>query len=299
MAYPLSYFVTRQRTTPDWIIPNLLKRKNTAFLIGEPKKACKSWLFWALAWDLSEGKPVWGIRHSKRGPIFVPSRPMRTVYFSQEDTEDDLHDRFSLLTDKGRRVPNDNMLIVPRDLRMSFDTPDGLKRFTDHITTTVEKFGKVDLLLFDPFRRIHSKEENSSEVMVHVWKVLDALYQQYDCSAMISHHTVKPPKEAVAGSTYDPTSPFVARGSGDIFGGADAFINSVPRSARGKFYNSRPLNLHFETKRSRPLFPAGVSVSFETGLVSFDGFVSGSKVIAGDPPDVDNTPLNESAGLFG
>jgi len=270
LARPVSYFFTRPRTAPDWIIPGWLKRRNTGFILGQPKRACKSWLLLNMAWQLSEGRPLWGIHKARGEPLFQPSRPMRVVYFSQEDTDDDIQDRIELLASAGWK-PNDRFWVVPKDLKLSFDEP-GKAMIHAHLNQ-VREVGPIDLILFDPMRRMHYGKENDSETIANIWKTLDALHERYDCGTIFSHHVVKPPRDTTG--SYDPTSPYAARGSGDIYGGGDAFINVIPKTQRGRGTAKRDLDLHFETKRSRAISPVTLSVSFETGEVSFVSFLLG------------------------
>lgn len=268
MPRTLSYFKTRKRTEPDWIIPGWLKRKNTGFIIGQPKRACKSWLLLNLAWDLSAGSPVWGIERARDGYLFVPPRPMRVIYFTQEDAEDDIHDRIDICF-KGGRTDNPNLYIVPKDLKLTLDN---LIHIESPIKSAAES-GPIDLIIFDPMRRMHYGKENDSDVIVKLWQSLDILHERYNCSTLFSHHMVKPPRDAA--SSHDQTSPHAARGSGDIYGGGDAFINVIPRPVRGRNAATRDLDLHFETKRSRATSPLILSISFDTGAVTFKGFLEG------------------------
>lgn len=268
MPRPLSYFQTRQRPAPDWIIPHWLKRKNTGIIMGRPKRACKSWLLLNLAWQLSEGKPLWGITHSKDGPLFIPTRPLRIIYFTQEDAEDDIHDRISLMLAAGCK-PNDNFLICPKDLRFTLDEPTHIGKELDEAT----KGGPLDLILFDPLRRMFRGRENDSDVIAGLFRTLGSIEERYNCSCIISHHIVKPPRES--SSLWDESSPFAGRGSGDIYGSGDAFINVVENPGRGRPRAHRRLDLYFETKRSGELSPVTLALNFTTGLTEFVGFAEG------------------------
>lgn len=275
MAKSLAELKARVRPAPDWVIPGLLKRGNTLFLVGAPKRACKSWLMLDAAWSLAEGKPVWGIRTPDRvvggqlqagRALFEPSRPMRSVYLTQEDTEDDIHDRVMAHFGAGR-PENDRLHIVPKNLRITLDSEAGRAELQRELDEVRANFGCIDLVMLDPFRRMHHGDENDSMVIARIWEVLDRVHKRYGCATMISHHTVKPPTDR---SSYDPTDPFVARGSGDIYGGGDAFITIVPR----KLTNDPPtrkLSMHFESKRGRPLPPAMLKVHFGTGAVEYLG----------------------------
>lgn len=272
MALDLAHFRTRQRSTPDWVIPNWLKRQNTGFIIGEPKKACKSWLLLNMAVALAHRLPLWGIEYSDGQPVFLGERPMRTVYFSQEDTEDDLDDRISLLLGAGL-TDNDMVWVVPKDLHIRMDDPKGMEIIFKELESVVEKSGPVDLVIFDPMRRMYYGNENDSLTIARMWREIDTIHKAFNCSSIFSHHISKPPKDPR--SMFDATSPFSARGSTDIYGGGDAFINVVPGKRKGRTKKSRAVELHFETKRSAPTDPVQLLVQFDTGFVNFDKFITG------------------------
>jgi RecA-family ATPase len=233
------------------------------FIIGQPKKAAKSWLILDMCWSLSEGKPVWGVKRSQEvdaGYLFVPPKPLRCVYFSQEDTEDDAHDRIIAHLGLNRQV-NDGFWVVPKNLKVCFDELSGqaeMQRELDEVAK-MDSTGKcerpIDLVCFDPMRRLHHGDENDSRTIGKMWEVLDRIHRRYGCASLFSHHTVKPPRD---GSFYDATDPFVARGSGDIFGGGDAFMTVVPKTRTPDY---QTVSMFFESKRGRPLNPAMLKVN--------------------------------------
>jgi RecA-family ATPase len=251
-------------------VKNLLKRKNTLFIMGRPKRACKSWTILNMIWQLSEGKPLWGIERVREGPLLVPPRPMRCVYFSQEDTIDDLNDRISLLKGAGWKT-NKNVYFVPKNLRMGFDET-GLMLMMNELNIAAQD-GPIDFIAFDPMRRMYRGSENDSEVISGIWRSLDIIHERFNCSTAFSHHIVKPPRDT--NSNFDETSPYAGRGSGDIYGGGDAFINIIQRHQQGRPKTSRLLDFHFESKRSGDMSPVTLSVNFQTGEISFVGFCEG------------------------
>jgi RecA-family ATPase len=227
------------------------------FIMGAPKKACKSWLMLALAWDLSEGKSVWGL------PALTSPTPLRTVYFTQEDTEDDIDLRIKAHL-SAKREPNDRVWIVPKNLSIKLDTNEGrriVERELDHVA---EAAGKIDLVMFDPMRRIHNGNENDSDTIGRIWDVVDKIHRRYGCGVIISHHITKPPHDKKG---YDPTDPFNGRGSGDIYGGGDAFVVVVPGSMN-KERTERRVSVYFESKRAQEMEPAMLKVDFKTGNVT-------------------------------
>lgn len=263
MAKSLQEMKERERVAADWVIQGFLKRGNTGIMMGQPKKACKSWMLLDMCWSLSEGSPIWGIKRPDGTPVF-PTQPMRSVFFTQEDTEDDIHDRILAHVNSGRGV-NDRLWVEPKNLQIAFDTPEGRKLIQTKLDEVRERAGAIDLVVFDPMRRMHRGDENDSKTIVEMWAVLDRIHQRYGCATMISHHIRKPPSDKTG---WDPTDPFVGRGSGDIYGGGDAFINVVP--GRGT-ESSRTVGLYFESKRGKQLPPSQLKVNFETGRVEFLG----------------------------
>ncbi len=260
----------RVRQAPDWIIPNFLKRQNVGFVIGPPKVG-KSWLLLNLAWDLAQGIPVWSIERSRDGALFLPSRPMRVLYFAQEDTEDDIQDRITMMHDAGRESTS-NILFVPKDLSLLIDTENG----GENIKTIIADVAPIDLVIFDPLRRTLQGDENSSAVIASVFRKLEMLGSQFNCSFLFSHHTVKPSQApGKNGRKTDLTDPFAGRGSGDIFGGGDAFVNVVAQGKHTEMAKTRPLKLYFSTKRAAPICPVNMRLSIPPGLVVFEGFTQG------------------------
>jgi len=255
----------KPRPVDDWIIEGLLTRGNTAFVMGPPKKACKSWLLLDAMWSLSEGQPMWQVEGLK------PPKQMRTVYFTQEDTERNIQDRVLLHLNVGHREATDRLRIVPKDLNMVLDTPEGFAQIKRELHSVVEKAGAIDLVVFDPMRKMHVGEENDSQTIGRLWARLDAIHQLFGCATIIAHHVKKPPHDR---ANYDPTDPFQGRGSGDIYGGGDAFVMVVPGPLASDGKSWRRVDAHFESKRGEQIAPVRLEVSFVSGGVKLIGNVT-------------------------
>ena len=282
MYRTLEYFKNRKRQEPDWIIRGFLKRRGAAIIMGEPKKACKSWIMLNGMWNLSEGKPFLPLYSSAKPPdssfVFTPPHPIRIVYFTAEDTDDDLHDRIEKAFKVGR-VCNNRMCFVSKDLTLKFDSTKGVKKMEEYLDEIAENEGPIDLIMFDPMRRFHSQSENDSDVISRLWDTVNQFNQKFKAAALISHHVVKPSRDK--DSWYDLTSPYAARGSSDIYAGGDAFINIVPiRSPKPDI--ERNVEAHFESKRGKGLRPVRLRVSFETGRVDFTSYVGGRREEEGE-----------------
>lgn len=254
IAYSVIELAAMPAENPDWLIDGFLTRGNTAFMIGQPKKALKSWMFLAAAWDMSEGRPIWG--------IFNVAHPMRVVYFTQEDTKQNIHDR--VMAHVGaRRELSDRLWIVPKNLDLKFDI--GLEKIKAELVGVKEKAGDIDLILFDPLANMMTGNENDSQTISGVWTALYRLQEQFNCGTMIAHHIRKPPQKK---DDYDPTDPFIGRGSSAIYGGGDAFATVVPLSKNKEWGE---INVYFESKRASTPDPACFRVNFGTGQVEHKG----------------------------
>lgn len=269
MAYSSREVLDRPRATPDWIIPGLLKRQNTMFTSGEPKKACKSWLLRAAAYDLAEQRPLWGIQSPKGGPMFVSPRPMRTVIFGNEDTADDCQDRCTLEAADGRTL-DDHVWYVPKDFKYALDSVQGIAHITKELKEVEQRAGAIDLVVFDPMRRFHSASENDSEHIAEMWKALDGIHNKFNCSSWFAHHITKPP--TAPNSNWDASSPYSMRGSSDIYGGGDAFVQVVPNPTHKA--NEHDLTLYFESKRAGGISPVRLLVDTSTAHVTFKSFLT-------------------------
>lgn len=259
MSLSIVDLLAKEMPPEDWIVEGFLTRGNTGFIIGPAKKG-KSWLLLDMAWDLSEGKYVWGIEALR------PPRPLRVVYFTQEDTERNIRDRIELKV-KGGRVANDRIWIEPKNLNIRLDTPEGrglLKRSLDKAAAREP----IDLVMLDPMRRIHGGEENDSKVIADLWHVIEGIHNDYGCSTLIAHHITKPPNDR---EHYDPADPYHGRGSGDIYGGGDAFVMLVPGAMAPDGKSWRRCVLHFESKRAEPMPPAELKIGLTTGKIEYVG----------------------------
>ena len=255
MAISVGDLLRKPLPPEDWLIDGLLTRGNTGFVMGQPKKAAKSWLMLDAAFNLSEGHHIWGV------PELKPTRPLRTVYFTQEDTEANIQKRSKARAQGWQE--NDRVWIVPKNLNIKLDTAAGrgaIKRELDAVLAV----GAIDLVIFDPMRKMHDGEENDSAVIAKLWQTLEGIHNDYDCGTLITHHIKKPPNDR---ESYDPTDPYHGRGSGDIYGGGDAFVMVVPGALAPDGKSWRRVGVHFESKRGEQIPPAELKVRFTDGRV--------------------------------
>lgn len=156
--------------------------------------------------------------------------------------------------------------MVEKNLGLVLDSAEGKRLVQAELDQVRDKAGPIDFVAFDTMWRMHHGDENDSTTIIGLWQVIDRIHRRYNCATMFTHHTVKPPRDPAA--SFDPTDPFIGRGSGDIYGGGDAFVVVVPGKGNE---DSRQLSLYFESKRGKPLFPARLKVHFGTGAVEYMG----------------------------
>lgn len=269
MALSLIDYKKRKWVEPDWVIPQWLTRQNTGFIFGEPKLACKSWLLLNMAWDLSEGKAVWDLPQTRGKPALMrPKREMRVVYFSLEDTENNIHSRVKMFFDAGR-AENDRLWFVSKNMEMTIDNIKGQNLITQELEIA-RKSGPIDLIAFDTARALHFRDENSSEIWAKIYKALNFYQARYNAATILTHHMIKSTAE-----NYDASNPAYSRGSGHIFGGADAFINVVPLNPKETGVKIKKQRLYFTSRRALAITPLTVNVNLNNGRALFEGFRTG------------------------
>jgi RecA-family ATPase len=287
LALSLLDYQKRKWVEPDWIIPQWLTRQNTGFIFGEPKLACKSWLLLNMAWDLSEGKAVWDLPQTKGKPALMrPKKELRVVYFSLEDTENDIHSRVQMFFKAGRTA-TDKLWFVSKNMEMTIDNIKGQNLITKELEQAV-KSGPIDLIAFDTARALHFRDENSSEIWAKIYRALNYYQARYNAATILTHHMIKSTAE-----NYDASNPAYSRGSGHIFGGADAFINVVPLNPKETGAKIKKQRLHFTSRRSLAITPLTVNVDLNNGRATFDGFRTGRPkggAPIGQKPDLLATP---------
>lgn len=263
-------------SAPDWIIPNLLKRQNTMLIHGMPKKACKTYLSTKLAFDIAHCRPLWGIHDHKSHPVFVAPHPMRTVHFCQEDTDDDIRIRNVDIAIKagGDKSPGDLFWVEAKDFRYKLDTPIGVQAMRHVLDIVCAKAGPIDLVIYDPLRNVLAGDENSSQDIMAMYSAVEGIQKTYNCAGVITHHITKPP--TAPNSSWDPTSAYAMRGSGAIYGSADAIVGVVPTKGNSAMPNLHNLTLYFETKRAGAQRPVMLALDTGSAQIKFNGFKTSS-----------------------
>lgn len=189
-----------------WLVHGLITRGGIAMIGAEPK-AAKTWLGTEIAIAVATGSKVCGEFFAEAGTV---------AYFYAEDMGPQIRNRTRALLDGANR------LIAPGRLRME---PRG--RFLDilndrdlaWIVASCRKLGRIDLLVLDPLRDLHSGEEDKSDSMRDVMRRLRALGELLDCTVAVVHHASKFSKDTARRRPGQNL-----RGSGAIHGSIDSGI---------------------------------------------------------------------------
>jgi len=191
----------------QWLIDGLFTRGGVAMIGGEPKAAIKTWSATECAIAVATGTKAFGEFFAQRGVA---------VYFYAEDVEVQARNRVrSLLAGAGRTLQRGRLHLRPRGIFIDVLKDDDLA----WIVASVRKIGKIDLLILDPLRDIHSGEEDKSDSMRNVMRRLRVLAELLDCAVLVIHHAVKRTQDS---ARRKPGQNF--RGSSAIHGSLDALL---------------------------------------------------------------------------
>jgi hypothetical protein len=198
------------------LIEELLSAEEIALWHGLPR-AGKSLLLLRACVDLALGdSPVWD------EPRFQVARPIRTLYFTEEDGAGLLVERLTTLL-AGRAIPrtlkeaDENLRIVSRK-GLSFDRPDAQGQAA--IFSAISSW-RAEVVAFDPLRSLTAHCDQGPSELSPVTQFLRKLLRETPCRAIIiGHHDVKPPREG-----GDTRARAHRASGGGIFSIADSPIN--------------------------------------------------------------------------
>jgi RecA-family ATPase len=199
-AVPLADYVTLERPSLDWLIPDLLPKPGMLLLLGEPF-AGKSFLAFQLGLMLAQG----GMFLHKK------CRQSRVLYLQFDPSELVWRDRILAIQKAGVKLDGPIFMVHPDDNRRNMHI---LALENQRFLTETLEASRPDVVIIDVLREIHSCDEQDSTQMKQVG---DALMQIFHGHTMVLiHHTRKidneKPIEVINSS----------RGSSYITGKADA-----------------------------------------------------------------------------
>jgi AAA domain len=212
MFSPIREVLARPVVEVPWIVEGLIKSRGV-HVLGGRSKIGKSWLLSGLAAAGAAGRPVFG--------RFAPARRLRVAYFFAEELEIDVQGHCAALL-AGLGVGADEEVglhVEPRGAHFDL-LDDGL---CAKLVASVRRLGGVDLLCLEPLRDLHGAPENESEAMIVVMRRLRQIGDLLGCATAVIHHEGKPGTGNAGRKGGERL-----RGSGAIYGSADAMFSASP-----------------------------------------------------------------------
>src|SRR4029077_2390239 len=145
--------------------------------VGKSTAVVQMGISWAV------GKPCFGI---------APKRPLKILYIQAENDEGDLCEMRTgvlehlQLSEKEDKLLRENFICVFEGSRMSDEF------FDETVGLSLQKYSP-DLLIIDPALSYIGGDANAQDVVgIFLRNLLNPLLQEYNCSAVVVHHTAKP-----------------------------------------------------------------------------------------------------------
>lgn len=194
-----------------WLVSGLITKGGTAVAAGEPKAGIKTWLLLEIAVSIATGTRAFGEFFAEKG---------RVAIFFAEDQAQSVRNRVRAILDGGERLLQPGALLLqPRGEFIDVLKDDDLA----WVIASARRLGKIDLLVIDPLRDVHSGEEDKSDSMRDVMRRLRLLGEVIGCTVAVSHHVPKQTKDTAARRPGQNL-----RGSSAIHGSIDSGLYIQP-----------------------------------------------------------------------
>lgn len=162
----------------DWIIPNLLATQEKAMIIGAPK-SMKTYLALHMTHCIANGLPVLDNQD------WIPDQ-QRVLFVEEEGNITHFARRIKRMFPNG---DGGNVMWLHKN-GVKLDTEVQQRAFTQ----AVEEF-QPQLIIFDPFKSLHNKDENDNTQMGLLWGIINAFIIRHPQTAiMFIHHVPKSEK---------------------------------------------------------------------------------------------------------
>lgn len=204
-AYPISrpHQLPKQHPDTQWLIDSLWAHQAVGIVGGEPK-CCKSILALEIAVSVASGTHC--LNHFQvcnKGPVLL---------FAAEDRSSIVRQRIEgLAAQKHLDFDKLNIFVI--------DTPSirlDLTQDQQRLNQTVEKI-RPQLLILDPFVRLHRVDENHAADVAPLLAFLRELQRRFDTAVLLVHHAKKAASSARAGQALRGSSELHAWGDSNLY----------------------------------------------------------------------------------
>lgn len=169
----------------SYLIDKFIAYPGRHILVGPPKEG-KSFLGLQIGLAVAKGEPFMG----------RPSKASKVLYL-QYDTPHTLWlDRVKQLRKAGVKFHDNFVMLDPSDAKSSIDVRKSPKD-VEYLKSVVEHI-QPKLVIIDTLRKCFTGDENSSDIGVEVFNILNVIFKQ--CAVIYIHHTHKlspPPGQKV------------------------------------------------------------------------------------------------------
>ena len=250
MFEPAINLFTCDYPATSWLVRGLIVEGGVTVVGGIPKEAFKTWFLIETAVAVATGTPMFG--EFETGP------PKTVVYFFAEDLKRSVRNRIRAsaagrgmsFADATRNLhvqPRGRFLDVLRDEDMAL------------VVASCRKIGKVDLLILEPLRDLHSGEEDSSDSMREVMRRIRLLGELLGCTPAVAHHSGKG-----GADTKGRGGGQRLRGSGSIHGSIDNGIYLDGASGDGESVFRNRVESQVKGAKSAGFFDLGLTIEDDT-----------------------------------
>jgi hypothetical protein len=200
----------------QWLVTGLITTGGTVVAAGEPKAGIKTWMLIEIAVAIATGTKAFGEFFSVEGRV--------AVFFAEDQAQSVRNRVRATLAGGNRTLAANRLLLQPRGEFVDILKDDDLA----WLVASCRRLGKLDLLVLDPLRDIHSGEEDKSDSMRDVMRRLRVLGEILGCTVAVSHHV---PKQTKDNASRRPGQNL--RGSSAIHGSIDSGMYITPGEGDG------------------------------------------------------------------
>lgn len=249
--------ITRVYPPTPWLVRGLLTEGGTMVVGGEPKTS-KTWVLCEIAIGLATGTPIFG--------EFFTIGHKNVAYFFAEDDGASVRNRLLSLC-KGRNLPPEvalrNIYPQPRGRFIDLSKDSDLAL----VVASCRAIGRVDVVIMEPLRDLHSGDEDSSGDMGPLFRRIRCIGeviskgQKSPCTPCVAHHMKKPSKDSVSNQPGQKL-----RGSSAIHGSVDSglYLSDLRESVDGA-HTTFTNTMHSQIKGAKGAGVFDVALTIEDG----------------------------------
>lgn len=186
-----------------WLIDGVWGARHVGVL-GGPPKTTKTWLALDIAISVASGTPCLG--------RFPCARPGPVLLYAAEDSEEMLRERIdAICASRGLSLP-DVPLYAITEPALRLDLPSYQQKLNQTLAAV-----KPELVILDPFVRLHQQNENDAGAVSAILGYLRELQRRHLTAVLVVHHTRKNGSASSPGASLRGSSDFYAWGDDMLY----------------------------------------------------------------------------------